>query len=31
MATKSLEQKIDALTTIVEKGFGAVAEDITRI
>jgi hypothetical protein len=31
MAIKSLEQKIDALTSIVEKGFAAVAEDIARI
>jgi hypothetical protein len=31
MAKKSLEQKIDALTIIVEKGFGAVAEDIAGI
>jgi hypothetical protein len=38
MATKSLEQKIDALTSIVEKGFaasdrkfGAIAEDIADI
>ena len=31
MAAKSLEQKIDALTNIVEKGFAAVAEDIARI
>jgi hypothetical protein len=30
MATKSLEQKIDALTNIVEKGFAAVVEDIAR-
>lgn len=29
--TLSLEDKIDALTTIVEKGFAAVAEDITDI
>jgi hypothetical protein len=31
MADKNLEQKIDALTNIVEKGFAAVAEDIARI
>jgi capsule polysaccharide export protein KpsE/RkpR len=31
MASKSLEQKIDALTSIVEKGFAAVAGDITDI
>ena len=31
MAKKLLEQKIDALTTIVEKGFAAVAEDIGDI
>jgi hypothetical protein len=31
MAKKSLEQKIDALTHIVEKSFGAVAGDIARI
>jgi hypothetical protein len=31
MATKSLEQRIDALTSIVEKGFAAVVEDIARI
>jgi hypothetical protein len=31
MATKSFEQKIDALTSIVERGFGALAEDIARI
>lgn len=31
MAKKSLEQKIDALTSIVEKGFAAVAEDIGDI
>jgi hypothetical protein len=28
---KSLEQKIDALTSIVEKGFAAVAGDIADI
>ena len=28
---QSLEQKIDALTTIVERGFSAVAEDIAGI
>ena len=27
----TLEQKIDALTNIVEKGFGAVAEDISKL
>jgi hypothetical protein len=31
MATNSLEQKIDALTSIVEKGFAAVAEDISKL
>ena len=31
MAKKTLEQKIDALTTIVENGFAAVADDISRI
>ena len=32
MAKKStLEGKIDALTNIVEKGFGAVAEDISKL
>jgi hypothetical protein len=38
MADKNLEQKIDALTSIVEKGFaasdrkfGAIAEDLARI
>jgi hypothetical protein len=31
MADKNLEQKIDALTNIVEKGFAAVAEDIGDI
>ena len=31
MAKKTLEQKIDALTSIVERGFGAVAEDIACI
>jgi hypothetical protein len=32
MAKKiTLEQKIDALTNIVEKGFGAVAEDISKL
>jgi hypothetical protein len=32
MATKkTLDQKIDALTTIVEKGFAAVATDIADI
>jgi hypothetical protein len=38
MAGKNLEQKIDALTSIVEKGFaasdrkfGAIAEDLARI
>jgi hypothetical protein len=32
MTTKiTLEQKIDALTNIVEKGFAAVAEDIGDI
>ncbi len=28
---KTLEQKIDALTGIVEKGFAAVAEDMTGL
>ena len=27
----TLEQKIDALTSIVEKGFAAVAEDISKL
>ena len=27
----SLEKKIDALTNIVEKGFAAVAEDISKL
>ena len=31
MAKKTTEQKIDALTTIVEKGFAAVAADIADI
>ena len=31
MAKKSLEQKIDALTNIVEKGFAAVADDISKL
>jgi hypothetical protein len=32
MAKKiTLEQKIDALTNIVEKGFAAVADDISRV
>jgi hypothetical protein len=32
MAKKfTLEQKIDALTNIVEKGFAAVADDISRL
>ena len=31
MAKKTLEQRIDAQTSIVEKAFGAVAEDIARL
>jgi hypothetical protein len=31
MAKKTLDQKIDALTNIVEGGFAAVAEDIAQI
>ena len=32
MAKKlSLEQKVDMLTSIVEKGFAAVAEDISKL
>jgi hypothetical protein len=31
MAKETLEQKIDALTSIVEKGFAAVAEDISKL
>jgi hypothetical protein len=31
MGTKSLEEKIDALTSIVENGFGALADDIARL
>jgi hypothetical protein len=31
MAKKTLEQKIDTLTTVVEKGFAAVAEDISKL
>ena len=32
MAKKiTLEQKIDALTNIVEKGFAAVADDISKL
>lgn len=31
MAETSLERKIDALTSIVEKGLAAVAADIARI
>ena len=31
MARKTLEQKIDALTSIVEKGFAAVAEDMSKL
>jgi hypothetical protein len=31
MAKKSIEEKIDALTSIVEKGFAAVAGDIADI
>ncbi len=31
MVKETLEQKIDKLTAIVEKGFGAIAEDITDI
>jgi phosphosulfolactate synthase (CoM biosynthesis protein A) len=32
MATKiTIEQKIDALTNIVEKGFAAVAEDLSKL
>lgn len=31
MAKNSVEGKIDKLTTIVEKGFAAVAEDISKL
>ncbi len=31
MAKKTLDQKIDALTSIVEKGFAAVADDISKL
>jgi hypothetical protein len=31
MAKKTLDPKIDALTTIVETGFAAVANDIAEI
>jgi hypothetical protein len=31
MAKKTLDQKIDTLTSIVEKGFAAVADDISKL